>query len=86
MPVITFSTAGIQHQLSLLDTNKARGPDNISPYILKNCANEVSSVLQVIFTQSLDTGMLPSDWLLANVCPVFKKEIELVHLIIAQYH
>ena len=28
---------------------------------------------KVIFTQSLDTGVLPSDWLLANVCPVFKE-------------
>ena len=56
-----------------LDTNKASGPDNIHPYILKNCANEISPILQVIFTQSLDTGILPSDWLMANVCPVFKK-------------
>ena len=73
MPSITFSVAGIQHQLSLLDTNKASGPDNIHPYILKNCANEISPILQVIFTQSLDTGIQPSDWLMANVCPVFKK-------------
>ena len=28
MPSITFSVAGIQHQLFLLDTNKASGPDN----------------------------------------------------------
>ena len=34
MPSITFSVAGIQHQLSLLDTNKASGPDNIHPCIL----------------------------------------------------
>ena len=70
MSRISISTAGIQHQLLLYE---AGGPDNISPYILKNCANEISPVLLVIFTQSLDTGVLPSDWLLANVCPVFKK-------------
>ena len=74
MPRISISTAGIQHHLSLLDTNKASGPDNITLYILKNCANEISSVLQVIFTQSLDTGVLPSDWQLANVCPDFFKK------------
>jgi len=33
MPSITFSVAGIQHQLSLLDTNKASEPDNIHPYM-----------------------------------------------------
>ena len=27
----------------------------------------------VIFTQSLDTGALPEDWLSANISPVFKK-------------
>ena len=73
MPDIAFSVDGIQRQLSKLDANKAKGPDNISPYILKHCANEISSVLQVIFTQSLNTGTLPSDWLQANICPVFKK-------------
>jgi len=73
MPKITISVAGIQQQLSLLDTNKASGPDIISSYILKNCVNEISPTLKVIFTQSLDTGVLPSDWLIAIVCPVFKK-------------
>jgi len=73
MPYITFSVDGIQHLLSCLGVNKASGPDNISPFILKECANEISPVLQVIFTQSLNTGTLPSDWVTANVCPVFKK-------------
>jgi len=40
-PRIIISATGIQHQLLLLDTNKASGPDNIFPYILKNCANEI---------------------------------------------
>ena len=62
MPDITFSVTGIQHQLSILDTNKASGPDNISPFILKHYSNEISPILQVIFMQSLDTGV-PSDWL-----------------------
>ena len=29
--------------------------------------------MHAIFTQSLDTGELPSDWSLANVAPIFKK-------------
>ena len=73
MSSISFSVDGIQHQLSSLDTSKASGPDNIHPYILKNCANEIAPILQVIFTQSLNTAMLISDWLMANICPVFKK-------------
>ena len=73
MSDISFSIDGIQHQLSKLDANKAKGPDNISPYILKHCAIEISPVLRVIFTQSLHTATLPSDWLQANICPVYKK-------------
>ena len=70
MPGIAFSVDGTQHQLSKLDANKAKGTDNISPYILKHCANEISSVLQVIFIQSLNTCTLLSDCLQANICSV----------------
>ena len=70
---IIFTQSGIQHLLSTLDVSKASGPDRVSPYILKHCAEELSPVLQIIFTQSLTTGVLPPDWLSANICPVYKK-------------
>ena len=56
-----------------LQVNKVSGPDRIPPYILKNCAEEISPVLKVIFTKSFTTGTLPKDWLTANICPVHKK-------------
>ena len=34
---------------------------------------EISPILQVIFTKSLSSGLLLSDWKKANICPVFKK-------------
>ena len=49
---ITFSLNGIQQTLCNLQVNKASGPDRIPPYILKNCAEEISPVLKVIFTKS----------------------------------
>ena len=58
---ILSNITGIQHQLSLLDTNKASGPNNIHSYIYKNCAYEIAPILQVIFSQSFDIGILPSD-------------------------
>ena len=70
---ITFSVEGICQLLSELDTNKASGPDEIPPFVLKHCAEEISPVLNVIFTKSLSSGTLPSDWKKANICPVFKK-------------
>ena len=50
---IIFTQSGIQHLLSTLDVSKASGPDRVSPYTLKHCAEELSPVLQIIFTQSL---------------------------------
>ena len=73
MPDITFSADGIQNLLANLKVNKASVPDHIPPYILKECAYEISPILQTIYTQSLNTGTLPSNWLTANICPVFKK-------------
>jgi len=70
MPTISFITAGIQ---SLLSDIEAQRPDKIAPFILKNCAFEIASILQVVFERSLNLGILPSDWLIANICPVFKK-------------
>ena len=70
IPDITFSVEGMCQLLSELDTNKASGPDEIPPFVLKHCADEFSSVLNVIFTKSLSSGILPSDWKKANICPV----------------
>ena len=66
MPDISFSVK----ELYNLQINKASGSDCISPYTLKNCAEEISPVLKVIFTESFKTGNLPTDWLTANVCPM----------------
>ena len=73
MPDITFNVEGIYNLLNSLDINKAPGPDEISSRILKHCAIEVAPILQVIFTQSMSSGVLPNDWLVANITPAFKK-------------
>jgi hypothetical protein len=39
----------------------------ISPRILKELADEISPLLQLIYTKSLDTGEVPADWHTANV-------------------
>ena len=38
-------------------------------YIFKHCASEIPPILQMLFTQSLNTG----DWLTANITSVYKK-------------
>ncbi len=45
-----------------LDIQKANGPDEISNWVLKECAEELSKPLQIIFQKSLNQGKLPEIW------------------------
>ena len=56
-----------------LNPNKAAGPDNITPKILKELAPEIAPILTLIFRRSYSSGQIPNIWKSANVCPVFKK-------------
>ena len=71
---LKITTKGVEKQLSTLNINKASGPDQIPNIFLKQTAKESASVLAALFTQSLQTGNLPDDWLSANVSPIFKKD------------
>ena len=73
MPNITFTTEGIEKLLTKLSPRKACGPDLIPIRVLREAAKEITPILQIIFTQSYETGTLPKDWLSANIIAVFKK-------------
>lgn len=67
-----FETNNIERRLEELDANKAIGPDNIHPRVLKNCATAMAQPLQHIFRRSLKEGSAPELFKLANVKPIFK--------------
>ena len=56
-----------------LKSNKAPGPDNIHPAVLRECCDVLSVPLSIIFSKCFDAGVVPSDWRIANVTPIFKK-------------
>ena len=56
--------------LNIVDISKAIGPDGISLCILKSI---LKYPLCKIFNISLRSGVFPSDWKKANLCPVFIK-------------
>ena len=70
---LTFSPDDVLAALLSLDTNKATGPDEIPPRILKECAHQIAPSLCLIFNQSLQLGSLPEEWKLANIIPIHKK-------------
>lgn len=72
MPPIHIAAEGIVKIIDGLKTSKAPGPDGIPAKFLKSTKESSSLFLQVIFEQSLTTGLLPKDWKISKVVPVFK--------------
>ena len=70
---IIVSEAGVLKQLKSLKTNKACGPDGISPRVLKELTHILAAPLNTLFQTTLDKGVVPRDWRTAVVCPAFKK-------------
>ena len=42
-------------------------------FVLKALPTELGPVFAHLFQQSMDTGEIPKEWSLANICPLFKK-------------
>ena len=73
IPKLIITAEGIMKLLKNLDGNKASGPDGIPPKFFKACCEQVSPILQSIFTQSVQSGRLPQDWRRANISALYKK-------------
>ena len=73
MPEITITDKGVEGLLKGLNPNKASGPDEISPRLLKELHAEIAPILTKIFRSSLSTGIVPDDWKTALLAPVYKK-------------
>ena len=56
-----------------VNQDKASGPDEIPGRILKATADRIAFSLTCLFNKSLSIGVVPDEWKLANVVPVFKK-------------
>ena len=59
--------------LDRIGVSKSSGPDKLPGRLLQSLAKEITPVVHFIFTQSLCTGELPTEWTQANVAPIFKK-------------
>ena len=71
---IDLSVARVKSVLDSLEINKAQGPDAINGAVLKNCSISLSYPLYKLFNLAYNTGYLPSEWKLANVVPIHKKD------------
>ena len=63
----------VRNKLNKLKEDKAMGPDEMHPKVLKECADQLAGPLAKLFKLSLNNGFVPRSWKRANVCPIFKK-------------
>ena len=71
---IAVSKDGVIKLLEGLNPSKALGPDELHPRVLKKLVTELGPVFANLFQQSIDTGEIPKEWSLANICPPFQEE------------
>ena len=62
--------------LRSLNPDKALGPDGIPGRILKETAQQIAPSLTLLFNKSLHSAVVPDEWKLENVVPVFKRGIK----------
>ena len=62
----------IENEISYLKIGKATGPYSIPIDVLKILKSVVSKPLESIFNASFMIGIVPSDFKLANIIPVYK--------------
>ena len=77
---INFDREEVVRRLRLLDVNKALGPDQMSGWVLKNFAEELSWPIYRVFVESLKEGCVPSKWKEAQIVAIHKggcKEVPL---------
>ena len=74
---------GVFMLLDRIDVSKSSGPDKLLGRLLQSLAKEITPIVHFIFTQSLCTGELPTEWTQANVAHIFKKGSKLQ---VVNYH
>ena len=73
MEPIKISRDGVYKLIKNINPSKATGPDTIAGRVLKENIDICTDILTLLFTKSLETDKVPSDWNHANVTPVLKK-------------
>ena len=70
--LINFTKQEVFDALINLNPNKASGIDNIAPVILKNCAHALAIPAHHLFTISIRSGSIPSEWKIHKITSVYK--------------
>ena len=70
---LVVSTEVVASKINNMKENKSPGVDGISPKILKETVEQISTSLAHVFNMSLQEGIVPLEWKEANIIPLLKK-------------
>ena len=73
MREINFTFEKIQKAVKKLKTKNIKGPDGLSPLVIKNLKDSICLPLMLICNASYNSGKILLAWKSAHVTPVFKK-------------
>ncbi len=73
LPMLHITDSRVQKLLQGLNVHKTMGPDELSPTVLQELAEEITPVLTKVFQKSIHYGSIPEKWRSANITPIFKK-------------
>ncbi|CAH8587944.1 unnamed protein product [Schistosoma guineensis] len=69
---VDFDQNDVLKALSTLNMKTSTGPDELHPKILRHIAQYIVAPLTVMFSMSLDQGVLPMDWKDPIITPIHK--------------
>ena len=75
VPKIDIDHIEVTKLFKRIDTNKAAGPDGVSSFLLKTCAEELTPAWAPVFQRSVDSHSVPSMWKMATIIPLPKKAV-----------
>ena len=73
LDTLNFSTEEVQEKLQHMNIYKSTGPDMLHPRIFRALEDKLARPLTHIFSNSVETEIIPEDWKSANVTAIHKK-------------
>ena len=70
---IVIDEHDVFRNMKKMNPSKAKGPDDLSPRVLKLCANQLSGIFTFIFNLSLSQCAIPKLWKTSCIIPVPKR-------------
>ena len=73
LETIRVTAEMVDAEIKAMNVNKACGPDNIHPRVMKELVSFISLPIAILLNRTMQEGVIPRDWKRAFVSAIFKK-------------